>query len=125
METEATGMKHRARDIDKCIGSNLQKLRLYKNMSQAEVAGILGVTFQQVQKYENGVNRLSAGRLYSLHQYFGVPLAYFFSGYRKEREAPFYPEIDLPALQILLKMSSVRDPGLRGRIVDVIDILVS
>jgi transcriptional regulator with XRE-family HTH domain len=49
-------------------------------MSQTEVADALGVTFQQVQKYERGTNRVGASRLYDLSRILGVPVQFFFEG---------------------------------------------
>ncbi len=53
--------------------------RTLLGMSQTDIADALGLTFQQVQKYENGKNRISASRLYQLSLIFGVPVAYFFA----------------------------------------------
>lgn len=50
-------------DVDKVIGQRLRQLRMQIRMSQSEIADKLGVSFQQIQKYEKGVNRVSAGRL--------------------------------------------------------------
>lgn len=65
-------------DTDIIIGKNLVKLRKEKSLSQTDIAKILDVTFQQVQKYEKGLNRLSAFKLYILSQYFNIPMEYFF-----------------------------------------------
>ena len=52
--------------------------RVMKNLSQEKVAGLLGLSFQQVQKYEKGINRISASRLQHLSQIFKVPVPFFF-----------------------------------------------
>jgi transcriptional regulator with XRE-family HTH domain len=65
--------------IDIRIGQNLRLLRTQKGMSQPTLAGRLGITFQQVQKYEKGTNRLSASRLWDCAQIFDVSPAAFFS----------------------------------------------
>jgi transcriptional regulator with XRE-family HTH domain len=68
------------RDVDVHIGQRVRALRLGAGMTQEGLAGHLELTFQQVQKYENGVNRISAGRLYDIAGVLGVPIAAFFAG---------------------------------------------
>lgn len=65
-------------DIDKIISKNLYKLRRESGHSQQYVAERLGVTFQQIQKYERGTNRIPAGRLYHLADILSVPIERFF-----------------------------------------------
>src|ERR1700682_1570318 len=65
---------------DKHVGSCVRMRRLMLDMSQTDVADALGLTFQQVQKYEKGSNRLSASRLQHLSQILQVPVAFFFEG---------------------------------------------
>jgi transcriptional regulator with XRE-family HTH domain len=62
------------------IGKRIRMQRLTHRMSQTEVADRLGITFQQIQKYENGVNRVGAGRLQELANLFGVSPVFFFEG---------------------------------------------
>lgn len=64
--------------IDRLIGRNIRFHRLRKELSQAKLAAMVGVTFQQLQKYERGANRISASRLFSLARILGVPIAAFF-----------------------------------------------
>ena len=68
--------------IDVHVGQTLRVLRLAKRVSQTAVADVLGVTFQQVQKYENGKNRVSPSRLAKLAKFFGVPVSRFFEDQR-------------------------------------------
>jgi len=65
-------------DIDKIIGERLHAARLDRRLTQATLAEYLGVTYQQLQKYERGTNRLSAARLYRVAAYFCEPLHNFF-----------------------------------------------
>jgi transcriptional regulator with XRE-family HTH domain len=65
---------------DKHVGSRLRMRRLMLDMSQTDIANALGVTFQQVQKYEKGTNRISASRLQHLSQILQVPVTFFFEG---------------------------------------------
>jgi transcriptional regulator with XRE-family HTH domain len=65
---------------DKHVGSRLRMRRLMLGMSQTDIAQALGVTFQQVQKYEKGTNRVSASRLQHFSQILQVPVPFFFEG---------------------------------------------
>jgi transcriptional regulator with XRE-family HTH domain len=64
--------------IDAYVGSRMSARRRLLQMSQKHMAERLGVTFQQVQKYEKGINRIGAGRLYSIAKILGVDVGYFF-----------------------------------------------
>jgi transcriptional regulator with XRE-family HTH domain len=67
-------------EIDKHVGGKVRMRRLMLDMSQEKLAGELGVTFQQVQKYEKGTNRISASRLQQIASILQVPVAVFFEG---------------------------------------------
>ncbi len=66
--------------IDAHVGMRLRLRRIRAGMSQQEVAKLLEVSFQQVQKYEKGTNRISAGRLYILARILGMEISDFFEG---------------------------------------------
>jgi transcriptional regulator with XRE-family HTH domain len=70
--------KRRANQVDLSVGGRLRQARLLAGASQEDVGGAIGVSFQAVQKYENGENRLSAGRLAAAAKYLGVPMSFFF-----------------------------------------------
>jgi transcriptional regulator with XRE-family HTH domain len=72
----------RVRDIDALIGYHVRAARQSQGISQSVLANALGITFQQVQKYENGTNRISAGRLYDVAHVLGMPIMYFYEGAR-------------------------------------------
>ena len=65
---------------DKYVGSRVRMRRLMLGMSQGTLADQLGITFQQVQKYEKGTNRISASRLQQMCQILQVPVPFFFDG---------------------------------------------
>ena len=69
-----------ANTVDTYVGQRIRDKRNERGMSQTEVANALGVTFQQVQKYERGTNRVSASRLFDLSRILSVPIQYFFAG---------------------------------------------
>ncbi len=67
-------------EIDQRIGRRIRERRVVLGLSQAQLADGLGITFQQLQKYEKGHNRIAAGRLYGCAQLLDVPPEYFFEG---------------------------------------------
>jgi transcriptional regulator with XRE-family HTH domain len=66
--------------IDKHVGSRVRMRRMMLNMSQEKLGDALGLTFQQVQKYEKGTNRIGASRLQQISQILQVPVEFFFEG---------------------------------------------
>jgi transcriptional regulator with XRE-family HTH domain len=66
--------------IDKHVGSRVRMRRMTIGLSQEKVAHALGLTFQQVQKYEKGTNRISSSRLHQLARILEVPIPFFFDG---------------------------------------------
>jgi transcriptional regulator with XRE-family HTH domain len=70
----------RAQDIDRHIGAQLRRRRVMNGLTQQGLADLIGVTYQQAHKYENGVNRIAAGRLYTIAQVLAVDVGYFFEG---------------------------------------------
>src|SRR2546423_1511826 len=78
MERKTRTKSPDARDAD--VGRRIRAQRLVCNMSQTELGNRVGITFQQIQKYEKGVNRVGAGRLARIADVLKVPVAYFFAG---------------------------------------------
>ncbi len=72
--------KGTADPIDRYVGSRVRVRRLGLGMSQTTLGQAIGVTFQQVQKYENGSNRVSASNLYKMAKAMGVDVGYFYDG---------------------------------------------
>ena len=70
--------EHRASPIDAHVGSRVRLRRTLLGMSQEKLGDALGLTFQQVQKYERGVNRIGASRLFDLARLLDVPIGFFF-----------------------------------------------
>lgn len=73
--------------VDLVVGRNVRIWRIVKGMSQSQLANSLGVTFQQVQKYETGSNRISTGRLVKLSRILEIPLSALFRGADEGNEA--------------------------------------
>ena len=73
-------MAKRATDVDVYVGRRVRQRRLELGQSQTQLADALGTSYQQIQKYEGGTNRVSAGRLHDMARYLDTPLDYFFEG---------------------------------------------
>ncbi|WP_191060467.1 helix-turn-helix domain-containing protein [Geminicoccus harenae] len=72
--------RSRAQDIDKFVGNRIRARRTMLGLTQQQMADIIGVTYQQAHKYEKGVNRIAAGRLFQIAQALGVEVGFFFEG---------------------------------------------
>ena len=72
-------------DTDCHVGARVRERRIILGLSQQQMADHLGVTYQQAHKYERGINRISAGRLYEIAHVLGVPVGYFFDGLESQR----------------------------------------
>ena len=77
--TRYTVLKRGPRPVDVRVGHRVRMRRTLLGMSQTALGDALGLTFQQIQKYERGTNRISASRLYELGQVLDVPVSYFFA----------------------------------------------
>jgi transcriptional regulator with XRE-family HTH domain len=78
----AKNVVRRANLFDEHVAERLLAKRTELGISQTDLADAVGITFQQVQKYEKGRNRISAGRLWQIAKVFKVPVEYFFQGLR-------------------------------------------
>lgn len=111
-------------EVDVFVGQRLRELRMLAGLSQSDVASALGLTFQQLQKYERGFNRVSASRLFKLAQFFRVPVSVFFDGLDDRdavtgEQAAEENETTLrsrEALMLARYFQSIRDPLIRGAI---------
>jgi transcriptional regulator with XRE-family HTH domain len=116
--------------VDVEVGHRIRIERLARGLSQTALANQLGVTFQQVQKYEKGVNRVGAGRLTKIAEVLGVQVATFFTGKEmidaedpKERgEASPLKLLTVPgAFRLLRAYADIEEANLRRAIVDLIE----
>lgn len=98
--------------IDKHVGQRLRDRRRTLDLSQQDIAQTLGISYQQVQKYECGLNRVSAGRLYMLGHIMKVPVSYFYEGL-PSAESMLNGRVDLPELMVpevdTLPQANIRD----------------
>jgi transcriptional regulator with XRE-family HTH domain len=97
--------------IDKHVGSRVRMRRMMLAMSQGKLGDALGITFQQVQKYEKGTNRIGAGRLQEISHILQVPIAFFYEEAR-DGSAPAESEASTRSLALLDEFVSSSE-GLR------------
>jgi len=122
-------MGKRATPIDAAVGQNIRICRLQRKMSQGELGDRIGVSFQQVQKYENGANRIGAGRLTQIAGVLGVPLSALFdgaatvgnSGLRSAREMISQPR----ALRLLQAYDRITDRRIAAAVLALVETLVN
>ncbi len=81
--SEIKSQKQRVDEIDRYIGNRLRLRRIMIGLTQEKLAEAFGVTAQQVQKYENGINRMGGSRLLQASQILKIPVQYFFEGLEK------------------------------------------
>jgi transcriptional regulator with XRE-family HTH domain len=113
--------------FDKEVGRRIRAQRLAKNLSQTELADHLGVSFQQVQKYENGANRVVAGRLQQISDLLEVPISYFYQTQKKK--APQVSELldfldTSRAFRLMKAYSQIRDKKLQSTLVEFVETMV-
>jgi transcriptional regulator with XRE-family HTH domain len=75
-----TRPRARANAADRYVGARIRERRVMLGLSQQQLAQIIGVTYQQAHKYERGLNRISAGRLYEISQVLNIHVSWFFEG---------------------------------------------
>ena len=119
--------------IDLHVGSRVRMRRMLLGMSQEKLGEALGVTFQQVQKYEKGMNRIGASRLQDIAKILDAPPSFFFEdaptaggdaqpGFAESRSAGFVVEFlsTVEGLQLNKAFATIKDPKVRKRIVDLV-----
>jgi transcriptional regulator with XRE-family HTH domain len=119
--------------IDKHVGSRVRMRRMMLSMSQEKLGDALGLTFQQVQKYEKGTNRIGASRLQQISLILQVPVAFFFEGAPTlnpqqteigDAPSPTYVSDFLATsdgLALTKAFMRIKEPRLRRRIVDLVE----
>jgi transcriptional regulator with XRE-family HTH domain len=120
--------------IDKHVGSRVRMRRMMMGMSQEKLGDAIGLTFQQVQKYEKGTNRIGASRLQQISQTLQVPVAFFFEGApmpaghhadgNGHAPSPSYVSDFLATsdgLALTKAFMEIKDSKLRRRIVDLVE----
>lgn len=126
--------------IDKHVGSRVRMRRMMLGMSQEKLGDALGLTFQQVQKYEKGTNRIGASRLQQISDILQVPVSFFFEGVpsvpgvpeastgMSEAPSPAYVSDFLATsdgLALTKAFVQIKDARLRRRIVDLVEAIAA
>jgi len=118
--------------IDKHVGSRVRMRRMMMSMSQEKLGDALGLTFQQVQKYEKGTNRIGASRLQQISTILQVPVSFFFDGAPNSGSTSGMSEAPSPAyvadflatsdgLALTKAFMRIKSAKLRRRVVDLVE----
>jgi transcriptional regulator with XRE-family HTH domain len=110
--------------LDIEVGLRLRTFRLQKGLSQEKLGDQLGLTFQQVQKYEKGINRIAAGRLQRIADILEIPVADFFTSHKQGGVAPaaLFKLLDTAAaLRLLRAYSRIGEPKLQQAIMRLVE----
>lgn len=130
-KTMSKGRVRKASAIDVHVGRQLRLKRQLLGISQQELGEKLGITFQQMQKYEKGTNRISAGRLFELSRILNVEVSWFYEGIAGERQMPSEYAgdaaasalLDPVALRAAQSLMRIKDRKIRLRLVKTIEAL--
>lgn len=118
-------MRKKSTPIDAIVGRNIRVYRLAKGLSQTELGNKLGITFQQIQKYEKGTNRVGSGRLYQIGIVLDVPLMSFFEGAEKAASkkdaSPFDLLADPLSLRLVQSFSEIADRHTQSAVVALVE----
>lgn len=117
--------------IDRIVGQRVRWRRRDLKITQEQLAEMLGLTFQQIQKYEKGVNRVSAGRLFEIAGALGVPVAYFFEGAEdllepaaaalaEDEDTRLAPQITGETLELIAAFQKIEDAALRNSLLNAV-----
>lgn len=121
-----------ADDVDAYVGGRVRLRRMALGVSQEQLGDALGLTFQQVQKYEKGQNRIGAGRLYRISQILSTPVAYFYEGLPmhqetdpsrmvSERQIEVQKVLASPEVyELAIAFQQIVDKATRRRLVDLV-----
>ena len=116
-----------ANPVDVYVGGRVRLRRTLLGLSQEKLADKLGITFQQVQKYENGTNRVGASRLYDIASALGVAVDFFFEGVtgKTQKVAEAGPSIDTllnskETVELVKAFHSIEDPSIRKKMLEMI-----
>jgi transcriptional regulator with XRE-family HTH domain len=111
--------------VDQIVGRNIRIYRLEKALTQTELADELGLTFQQVQKYEKGTNRVGSGRLLKIATILGVPVTALFKGSDEMADTDkqsIFDQLATPhANRLLQAFARIDDNGLRVSVVQLVE----
>ncbi len=102
---KGVGGRSRALDVDHYVSLRIRQRRIMLGLTQQQMAELIGVTYQQAHKYETGINRISAGRLYQIAQALGVDIGYFFDDLDPEKQSRPKSTEMMPQQRMLLELA--------------------
>jgi transcriptional regulator with XRE-family HTH domain len=117
--------------VDRHVGSRVRMRRMMVGMSQEKLGEACGITFQQIQKYEKGTNRMGASRLHHIARVLDVPIAFFYEGASSDQGSNGSIMVDgqsrsmtdflatSEGLDLVRAFTAIKDPKVRRRIIDV------
>src|SRR5215475_1316994 len=116
----------RPSSIDIAVGRNVRIWRMAKGLSQSQLASRLGVTFQQVQKYEVGSNRIGTGRLVKIAAILGVPISTLFEGTNGSESSPLLSLVaDSRSFRLAHAFAAIDNESLRLSLVNLVERVAS
>ena len=101
--------------VDTHVGQRVKEIRTVRGFTQSNVAEQLGISFQQLQKYETGANRVSASRMFELSKLLKVSPAFFFEGLEGENYESM-PPMDMETARIASALSGITNEKLKSRL---------
>jgi len=105
--------------VDIHVGKRVKEIRTIRGLTQSNVADLLGISFQQLQKYETGANRVSASRMFEIAKLLDVSPSFFFEGIDGENTADIAP-MDLETAKIANLLSNIKNEKLKKRLYTLI-----
>jgi transcriptional regulator with XRE-family HTH domain len=116
------------RGIDRHVGERIRSRRAELGLTQEQLAEALNVSYQQIQKYETGANRISAGRIFELARKLDVDLSYFFDDLpldqRGEQPPLEHGGRQRSAIELVRKFARIEDPNVRAAIAGLVKAIV-
>jgi len=105
--------------VDAHVGRRVREARAARGLSQEKLGNILGISFQQVQKYEKGTNRIGSSRLWAIANALEVPITFFFDGmeYAAEVDEKFLPRSTIRTAQMI---DAIEDDNVRRQVLNLI-----
>jgi transcriptional regulator with XRE-family HTH domain len=118
----------RSRRIDQHVGERIRLRRTELGLTQEQLADTLDVSYQQIQKYETGANRISAGRIYEIARKLRVEIGYFFEGLEPDDGGAATPlehgGRQRTAIELVRKFAQIKDPEVRAAIAGLVKTIV-
>lgn len=118
-----TPLPIRGGDIDKHFGAKLRDARTFRHISQTELGDALSVSYQQVQKYEDGTTRISAGTLYAIAKALHIKPEWFFEELDSLKEGERPPMLDAQQRRLLEAFDRIAERGIRNGLAAFINAL--